>query len=355
MRGTVPQSSTSAALCVVAFVCWLFPGSGAQLCAQAAGNKHAGLAPKGVPYGNNRSREACQLKAIGPNLLDNGSFEKGRHWPYNWDPVDGLGSFWVKEGTHGKRCIRLYTDVLDTQWIEWNEKVMGKYDRLKEQAKKKGKAFSQYPLPEAPAKIPTHPPYYDTVGGIHGIHYRSRMVKVRPGAIYRVSLDARVSPCGTPKVFTKGFRPERQRIIATDGDKTFYLDSVKETDAAPAPRRRRGKKSEVRYIELMRNTGRAPMSLHGCGKEWKRFARTFHPAKWTTTRDDKPIFTEYLQVQIYAYWPVGNYFFDNVKLEIVGYDEPPETKKETADSAKDRDKKKPPPKLAEDEFPVFAP
>jgi hypothetical protein len=56
---------------------------------------------------------------------------------------------------------------------------------------------------------------------------------------------------------------------------------------------------------------------------------------------------EYLQVQLYAYWPVGNYYFDNVRLEVVGHEEvltDPEPEPETEPEPE-------PPQ--QDGFPVF--
>lgn len=273
------------------------------------------VAPDKVLYANRRSYEAMQEKALGPNLLPNGSFEQGRYWPAGWDPVDRLGTFWVKGGTRGERCVRLYTNVLDTQWNTWHEKVLAHVKRLEQRTDGKPQSLPRNPLPPPPAKKPTSPPYYDTVAGMHGIHYRSRLVKVKPRAIYRVSVDARVERGGDPKVFTKGFFHHRG---------------------------------------LRRNAGRAPMTLTDCGEKWQRYARIFHPSDWKSTLNDRPITPELLQVQLYAYWPVGDYFFDNVRLEIVGYSEP-EEERESSGSGRQGKSDEDRPTLDEDEFPVFDP
>ena len=277
------------------------------------------VAPDGVLYADRNSYEVMQMKPLGPNLLTNGSFEVGRYWPLGWDPMDRLGTFWVQGGSHGKRCIRLYTDLVDDQWVEWNETVLAAVDEATTLTKGKPQSLKKDPVPAPPPRKPTSPPYYDTVAGLHGIHYRSPMIKITLGAIYRVSVDASADVEAAPKVFTKGF---------------------------------------FRHRGLLRNAGRAPMALRGCGEKWKRYARTFGPSDWKSTLDDKPISAELLQVQLYAYWPVGNYYYDNVRLEIVGMKEPePEEEKgETggAASGKDREEEKPP-ELGEDEFPVFDP
>jgi len=273
------------------------------------------VAPDGVLYGDRRCYEAWQQKALSPNLIKNHSFEQGRYWPFDWDPTDGLGIFWVPGGSDGKRCVKLYTDVLDEQWVKWNDKVLKIVEEASKRTGGQPQKLPKNPVPDAPHRAPTAPPYYDTVAGLHGIHYRSGMVKVAPGAIYRVSVDARADTHGEPKVFTKGF---------------------------------------FRWRGLMRNAGRAPMTLYGCGKQWKRFARVFTPADWKSTLNDKPVSPEFLQVQLYAYWPVGNYYFDNVRLEIVGYKKLEPARKKARQPA-EQPEKKGTPKLGEDEFPVFDP
>ena len=272
------------------------------------------VAPDGVHYANRRSYEAWQQKALAPNLLSNGSFERGRYWPLGWDPVDRLGTFWVNGGTQGKRCMRLYTNVLDEQWNTWHEKVLALVEGLKKRTGGRPQKLPRNPLPPPPEKKPTSPPYYDTVAGMHGIHYRSPLIKVEPGAIYRVSVDARTEGGGDPKVFTKGF---------------FHF---------------RG---------LRRNAGRATMTLTDCGKKWQRYARIFHPTEWESTLNDKPIEPELLQVQLYAYWTVGNYYFDNVRLEIIGHQEPEKKEEKSGPTGSKSEEKKP--ELGEDEFPVFDP
>jgi len=277
------------------------------------------VAPDGVLYADRKSYEIMQMKPLGPNLIPNGSFEQGRYWPFEWEPTDRLGTFWVVGGSHGKRCIRLYTDLLDEQWVEWNETVLAAVEKASKRTKGKPQSLKKNPVPNPPPRKPTSPPYYDTVGGLHGIHYRSPMIKITSGAIYRVSVDACADVEAAPKVFTKGF---------------------------------------FRHRGLWRNAGRAPMALRGCGKRWKRYARTFCPSDWKSTLDDKPISAELLQVQLYAYWPVGNYYFDNVRLEIVGMKEPePEEQKgEAGGAASDKDNGgEEAPELGEDEFPVFDP
>jgi len=281
------------------------------------------LAPDGVPYDNESSAEVMQMKALSGNLVVNGSFEAGRYWPYGWQPTDGLTTFWESGGTDGARCLRVYTDVLDSQWKAREDQVRAALQQALGKAPDP-QSLPQDPIPPAPARIPTSPPYYDTVAGLHGVHYRSDYIRCAPGAVYRFSIDARTEAKGAPKVFIKGFFD--QTVSTRDG-----------------------------YQTIRRDAYQAPIFLDPCDGQWRRYARTFHPAKSQTTLDGKPLKPEWLQIQIYAYWEQGNYYFDNVRLDIVGA-EPPEPA--AAEPPKTEETRKPapsspPPALKEDEYPVF--
>jgi hypothetical protein len=156
------------------------------------------------------------------------------------------------------------------------------------------------------------------VAGLHGIHYRSDYVPLEPGAVYRFSVDAR-SDGGTPKVFIKGFVDQRVR-------------------------------TEQGVRVLKRNAYRAPLTLHGCGREWRRFARVFHPARSKSTYRARLIQPQYLRVELYAYWPPGNYQFDNVRLDIVGYEKVRREAEEPEDRPEDETFV---PERTEDGFPVL--
>ncbi len=264
------------------------------------------------------AEEALQWKALSSNLLQNPSFEAGRYWPYAWDPVDNLGTFWAKGGTDGERCVRCCTDVLDKQWVEWNDKVILIVREATKRAGGEPQGLSSNPMPPPPLRAPTTPPYYDTVAGLHGIHYRSAFVGIEPGAIYRLSLDARTD-AGTPKVFVKGF-----------------IDQTRKTDQG--------------VQVLKRNAYRAEATLYGCSGEWRRFSRVFHPARSKSTYKGRPIQPEWLRVELYASWPPGNYYFDNVRLEIIGYEG---IQNSPGSQQEPKQQETVPPKRMEGGFPVF--
>ncbi|HOX39777.1 MAG TPA: hypothetical protein PL033_17480 [Candidatus Brocadiia bacterium] len=213
------------------------------------------------------------------NLIPNGEFEKGDRQPDNWQGLDGLSTFWIPEGRDGGRCVMIDTDVLLTQWQE------------------RQKEIERDPDSKASARLPTKPPKYDTVAGNDGVHYKSLAhVTYREGAVYLLSVDCRTSAqknaTFTPFMWCRGYLTHRGRE---------------------------------------RRIGEAQLYLHDAGPEWKTHCMLMHPSKWKSTINDKPAQPEYFKVVLYAYWPPGKYWFDNVSL--VEVDEtrlPPELKKMTA-------------------------
>lgn len=200
---------------------------------------------------------------VGENLIRNGTFEKGRTSPDAWDKADGLLSFWHRE-PDGNRCIRMDTDVYEKQALAWIEKF---------------KAGA--PAAQAPRKTPTRGPKYNTMAGTYGVKLYSDYIPVKPGAAYRISVDAKGSMQGMffPKVFVKAYGPP-----AAD---------------------RFGKQERELY--------RCYLACRVQGMDrWQHFSRVFHPTKLTPT-------ARKMRVMIFAYWPPGEYYFDNVRI----YEEKP--------------------------------
>lgn len=264
-----------------------------------------------------RTQAALQFKAISENLVPNNSFERGRWWPYLWEPVDGLGTFWAKGGTDGEKCMKFNTDLIESQWLPYHSRILKSIRQLQEETHGKAQEQETNPLPTPPDPEATSAPYYDTVAGLHGIHYKGPFIPVEPGAIYRITVDARVDERGGAKVFVKGFVD--QSFKTRDGNRI-----------------------------IKRNAYRAPMNLDGLGREWKRFSRIFHPARSKSTIDDRSIQPEWLQIQLYSYWPPDTYWWDNVKLEIIGYEKLPDHGNKSENSSQKAE-----PAETKDGFPIY--
>jgi hypothetical protein len=203
------------------------------------------------------------------NLVANGSFEAGKNGiPEKWQRPDGLASFWVKDSKRPGMCLKIDDDVYKQEYL----------DRQNEMEKN--------PVPPPKPKTPTKGPKYDTIAGVDGVSFYSEWIAVTPGQYYRLDVDFRTEgEKKTPKVFVKG----------------YFLDSKR-----PEPYQRR-----VKYKKFLNCPG---------DETWKTFSMTFCP----TTRDTD---VKWMRVMLFAYWPPGIYYFDNVKL--VPVPPPPDAPKKT--------------------------
>jgi len=200
----------------------------------------------------------AKVPTVGPELVANGGFEKGARSPTGWDRVDGLTTFWSGGGVSGK-CLKINTDVLQDEWAAWRKKHA---DGAR--------------AADAPDPTPTSGPKYDTVAATHGIKYDSKPIPVAPGKAYKVSI--RYKGKSTDFFFLKLFIRGWAKVA---GDMRVVYDA---------------------YLALR--------CVEGSGK-WKRGVRILEiPA-------DTQAPVEYVVMKIYAYWPPGTYYFDDVSMKRV--------------------------------------
>ena len=203
----------------------------------------------------NPERDA-KVPTVGPELVRNGGFEAGDRTPDAWQRIDGLTTFWVHGGPTGK-CLKIVTDVYHDQWVEWEKKY------------KEGATADQ-----APKARPTSGDKYDTVAGIYGVAYDSDPIPVTPGKTYKVSLSYRgdTTDFFFPKLFIRGWG-------TVEGEKRVLYDA---------------------YLALRSKSG---------GKEWESNVRL------VTIPTDLKAKIEFVKLKIYAYWPPGTFYFDNVSMQ----------------------------------------
>jgi hypothetical protein len=190
---------------------------------------------------------------VSGDLVQNGGFEKGADSPDNWERPDGLSSFRDSDAEHG-RFIRFDTDVYLSQWQDWRKR----FD-------------AGEPASSAPGKTVTSGHKYDTVAGTCGSHLYSDTIPVKPGATYSIEFDAKgliAADFCFAKVFVKGYGKEGLTAELYNMYKAVRVD--------------------------------------GSGK-WQHFSRIFHPTERTPGVVN-------MRVMLFAYWPPGEYAFDNVAI-----------------------------------------
>jgi hypothetical protein len=114
-------------------------------------------------------------------------------------------------------------------------------------------------------------PGTNPIAETYGLSYYSVPIEVKPGATYRLSFDFK-GPSGGAKVWVRGWG-------VINGQKRRRYEVV----------------VNCRVKE----------------NRWTAFSQEFHPTK------NRPDVTE-MRVMLFAYYPAGVYWFDNVKIERVG-------------------------------------
>lgn len=232
---------------------------------------------------------ADELGALSPsaprNLIPNGDFEAGQTTPDGWQTVDGLSSFWVKDDDpqHG-RVLRFDTDILQTQAYEWWAQI----------------AKGAFPK-DAPKKVPTVEPKYDTLAGLDGVWFWSDPIPVEKGKAYWLTLDGK-GP-GQIEVWLHGYPDKPDAAFGLEA-KAFQGYLKKEAGQAPNVR---GRKQEISSYVWK---GRLSLPLTN---EWKTYSRREKPFRPTAVTPN----VKWVRIQLFPYWPPGIYHIDNVSLTEV--------------------------------------
>lgn len=246
---------------------------------------------------------AADPKKDGKNLIANGDFEEGDTTPTHWQTVDGLTTFYVKDSDPKRdKCIKFDTDVLQTQGYEWWAKF-AKAEQMRAVLKTWGNPWwaERIQVPkakDAPKKLATTEPKYDTLAGLDGVWYWSDFVPVERGKAYWLSLDAKGAGMmcwlvGYPDRYEPWFGSDAKALLGYLRDETL-----------PKATSKRGHESMIaKYI------WRGQMSV-GASKEWQTFSRKEKLFRPTSVTPD----VKYVRVLVLPFWPPGEYYLDNVKL-----------------------------------------
>lgn len=210
------------------------------------------------------------------NLVCNGGFELGDKWPAGWlirfprvdlshltdiRALDNLTLFWDSTHSTSGKCIRMDTDVNQKEVHRRMEELIANPDATRW------------------SKTPTRPPKYNTAAGLEGVSLWTEPIAVEKGKIYRMSVDVMGQMQGIffPMMFVRGY----------------------------------GMAKDVKGRLVTRELYETYVSCRVSGKgQWSHFTQTFCPT------DRTPAVTE-MRATLFAYWPPGIYYWDNVEITEV--------------------------------------
>jgi len=250
------------------------------------------IAPLPPQYGDEPFPPADKL---GAPINANSSFDAEKF--AGWESPDNVACFIVSNPAGGK-MLRIRTDLDRDEYLAYRKALLA------------GEASTESP-PQIKSASDAN-----SIAAQEGVHYKSDFIPANVNGIYWLCASCRFIPAkgfsvsATPKVFVKGFK-----VIpaAFDGLPESSLKKLKMTPAefsALSPEKRReliatdARENPKKYLrECYRWHLNCPASL-----AWKTYQGKFPPS------GKLPADVQFLQIQIYSYWPAGEYFWDNVIL-----------------------------------------
>ena len=222
------------------------------------------------------------------NLIPNGDFEKGKDSPEGWQQVDGLTTFYVDDPDKKRgKVVKFDTDVNQNQGYDW-------WVKIAKGAKPK----------DAPKKVPTVEPKYDTLAGLDGVWFWSDFIPVEKGKKYWFTFDYK----GKPDVMAWIVGYEKKESIAFGADANAFQEYFKEKNTGKPDNRGRLFES---FINKYKWRGQLnARSATDAGDGWRHFRRAkqaFIPTKPYAN-------VKFVRVLILPFWPPGEAYLDNVRL-----------------------------------------
>jgi hypothetical protein len=228
---------------------------------------------------------------LGKPLNENGSFDAGGK---GWQPADNVSTFLEKaKGPDVDRgtILRVQTDLARDPWLAYQRRLL------------LGQAS-----PDNPPEIPRSTGY-SSVAGLEGVHFASHYIPAVPGQRYWLTVDCLGQ--GGAKVFVKGFRSTRHAMDGMSESRLAALGLTPEEFARMSAKQRReliDKDAKENPKAYMRECYRWYLNCKDAKGRWTHLAAPFPP------RGGLPENVEFLQIQIYSYWPPGRYLWDNVHI-----------------------------------------
>lgn len=228
----------------------------------------------------------------GDNLVANGGFGKGKgKQPAGWSRTDGITTFWEKTGGNPGACLRFDPDVQQKDkkaFLENPEAFKGKGDGGQ----------------------------YSTVGAHEGVWSFCQPVEVaKDDRYFLVEADVKGPAKSTalfyPQVFIRGY--QKFDVKRDAGTSSWFQTPHK---GGPAYSEQFGKEQrpahEGDFLMVYRHG--LVCRLPDAGK-WYHYQMGL---KVPTIKKYRP---DVLLLKLYAMWPLGDYYFDNVSLRRVSKEE----------------------------------
>lgn len=199
----------------------------------------------------------CGSGIGGENLLPNGTLDDGQDFATHWERPNGLTVKFTTEKGRG-RVVLMDTQVARKQVLAWLA------------------TFAENPDAPVPEKRRLAKSSYGTVGAFEGVALDSMLIDVVPGQNYKLCAD--VKGDGVPFIWIKAFMQHPRRDMLVDAYQTRLAPKTV-----------------------------SPIQWHTCCIGFNPTARTPKVTK--------------MKVRLYAYWPNGIYYFDNVRIEAITQEE----------------------------------
>jgi hypothetical protein len=217
------------------------------------------------------------------NLVPNGDFEEGDATPKGWQTIDGLTTFWIKdEDPKRGKVIKFDTDVLQSQGYDW-------WVKIAQGAKAK----------DAPKKLPTQEPKYDTVAGLDGVWFWSDPFPLEKGKLYWLTIDVKGPGL---LVWLIGYPDKPDTKFGADA--AAFQEYLKEKKTSKPAENKRGRDPFIhKYV------WKGQLAAGG-SDEWKTYSRRKQPFRPTANTPN----VNWGRIVVLPTWPPGTYYIDNVKL-----------------------------------------
>lgn len=226
----------------------------------------------------------------------NGSFDAGAD---GWIGPDNAATF-LELGAPGRNTIlRIRTDLKRQPYIDYIRKLR----------------FGLTNPAQGPKLNIPRDTSFTSLAGYEGVYYRSRWIKVKPPRRYWISAEMKGKSKGIffPKIFVKGFCNCDYSAAAKGLPEQSLVElelTAEQFSNLPEKRRKELLAGDIRRYPMryLRECYRSYIGCKNDGLAWKRYSTPIPP------RGELPAKVQWLRIDIYAYWPPGTYYFDNVHL-----------------------------------------